>query len=63
MVSRKIKFKSRKWETTVVLLASLMDLSAEYRPKREVEEHIQKCGYLKLSSEYTRQAYDSKAEP
>jgi hypothetical protein len=46
-----------------VLLVALADLSDRIPSKREVERHIEKCGYLKLSANFVQQSYDSKAEP
>jgi hypothetical protein len=59
----KIAIHSRSGQFILVLLAALVDLSDRIPSKREVENHIQKAGYLKLTPELSKQAYDSKAEP
>jgi hypothetical protein len=59
----KITIYSRSGQFILVLLAALVDLSDRIPSKREVETHVQKAGYLKLTPELSNQAYDSKAEP
>lgn len=60
---RPIRVYEAGGQLIMVLLASLLDLSDRIPSKREVEHHVEKCGYLKLTAELTNQAYDSKAEP
>lgn len=46
----------------IVLLATLEDLNDRIPSKREVESHIEKCGYLNLTPELL-EFYESKQEP
>jgi Mrr N-terminal domain len=57
-----IRIYETQGQFMLVLLTSLEDLSDRIPSKQEVERHIQKCGYLKLSTELSTESYDSKAE-
>ena len=57
----RIYLSSRPGQFLIVLLAALADLG--HSPsKREVENHVEKAGHLRLSPELL-QAYESKPEP
>jgi hypothetical protein len=60
---KKISIYATQGQFMMVLLASLVDLSERIPSKEEVERHVEKCGYLKLSPELAKESYDSKAEP
>lgn len=62
MPQAKITINSARGQFIVVLLAALADLSDRIPSKAEVENHIQKTGYLKLTPELLKQAYASKTE-
>jgi hypothetical protein len=49
-------------EFLLVLLAALVDLSDRIPSKREVENQIQKAGYLNLPPDHLTESYDSKSE-
>lgn len=57
-----IRLHTPAGEFFLVLLAALVDLPDRIPSKREVENHIQKAGYLSLPPEYVTGAYDSKSE-
>ena len=62
MAVGRIMLYSRSGQFMLVLLAALVDLSDRIPSKSEVEQHIEKQRYLKLTPELLSRAYDSKAE-
>jgi Mrr N-terminal domain len=57
-----ITINSERGQFILVLLAALVELSDHIPSKAEVETHIEKAEYLKLTSELLKQAYASKTE-